>query len=94
MSHRYPKVSEDFKCLAHDHMLIYFAVKYNEKKGHFEYKFKPRFRYRTFFKERALAFDGMRQAGLADKPDMDNLYVKYYLAYLHEKWKDQKGKLD
>ena len=91
MKHRYPKVSEDFKCLAHDHMLMYFAVKYNEKKGHFEYKLKPRFRYRTFFKERALAFDGMRQACLADKPDMDNLYVKYYLAYLHEKWKDQKG---
>lgn len=57
-------------------------------------KFKPRFRYRTFFKERALAFDGMRQACLADKPDMDNLYVKYYLAYLHEKWENQKGKLD
>ena len=35
------------------------------------------------FQERALAFDGMRQACLADKPDMDNLYVKYYLAYLH-----------
>ena len=35
------------------------------------------------FTERALAFDGMRQACLADKPDMDNLYVKYYLAYLH-----------
>lgn len=86
MSHRYPKVSEDFKCLAHDHMLIYFAVKDNEKKGPFAYKFKPRFRYRTFFKERALAFDGMRKACLADKPDMDNLYVKYYLAYLHEKW--------
>lgn len=29
-----------------------------------------------------------------DEADMDNLYVKYYLAYLHEKWKDQKGKLD
>lgn len=87
MSHRYPKVSEDFKCLAHDHMLIYFAVKDNEKKGPFAYKFKPRFRYRTFFKERALAFDGMRKACLADKPDMDNLYVKYYLAYLREKWK-------
>ena len=94
IKHRYPKVSEDFKCLAHGHTLIYFAVKYNEKKGHFEYKFKPRFRYRTFFKERALAFDGMRQACLADKPDMDNLYVKYYLAYLHEKWENQKGKLD
>lgn len=94
MKHRYPKVSEDFKCLAHDHMLIYFAVKDNEKKGPFTYKFKPRFRYRTFFKERALAFDGMRQACLADKPDMDNLYVKYYLAYLHEKWEDQKGKID
>ena len=94
MSHRYPKVSEDFKCLAHDHMLIYFAVKYNEKKGPFAYKPKPRFRYRTFFKERALAFDGMRKACLADKPDMDNLYVKYYLAYLHEKWETQKGKLD
>ena len=94
MKHRYPKVSEDFKCLAHNHMLIYFAVKDNEKKGPFAYKFKPRFRYRTFFKERALAFDGMRQACLADKPDMDNLYVKYYLAYLHEKWETQKGKLD
>ena len=94
MKHRYPKVSEDFKCLAHDHMIIYFAVKDNEKKGPFTYKFKPRFRYRTFFKERALAFDGMRQACLADKPDMDNLYVKYYLAYLHEKWENQKGKLD
>ena len=94
MKHRYPKVSEDFKCLAHNHMLIYFAVKANEKKGPFAYKFKPRFRYRTFFKERALAFDGMRQACLADKPDMDNLYVKYYLAYLREKWKDQEGKLD
>lgn len=94
MKHRYPKVSEDFKCLAHDHMIIYFAVKDNEKKGPFTYKFKPRFRYRTFFKERALAFDGMRQACLADKPDMDNLYVKYYLAYLHEKWEDQKGKID
>ena len=91
MKHRYPKVSEDFKCLAHNHMLIYFAVKDNEKKGPFAYKFKPRFRYRTFFKERALAFDGMRQACLADKPDMDNLYVKYYLTYLREKWKDQKG---
>ena len=91
MKHRYPKVSEDFKCLAHNHMLIYFAVKDNEKKGPFAYKFKPRFRYRTFFKERALAFDGMRQACLADKPDMDNLYVKYYLAYLHEKWETQKG---
>lgn len=94
MKHRYPKVSEDFKCLAHDHMIIYFAVKDNEKKGPFAYKSKPRFRYRTFFKERALAFDGMRQACLADKPDMDNLYVKYYLAYLHEKWEDQKGKID
>lgn len=94
MSHRYPKVSEDFKCLAHNHMLIYFAVKDNEKKGPFTYKPKPRFRYRTFFKERALGFDGMRQACLADKPDMDNLYVKYYLAYLHEKWETQKGKLD
>lgn len=87
MKHRYPKVSEDFKCLAHDHMLIYFAVKDNEQKVPFTYKSKPRFRYRTFFKERALAFDGMRKACLADKPDMDNLYVKYYLAYLREKWK-------
>ena len=94
MKHRYPKVSEDFKCLAHNHMLIYFAVKDNEEKGLFTYKPKRRFRYRTFFKERALAFDGMRQACLADKPDMDNLYVKYYLAYLREKWKDQEGKLD
>lgn len=93
MKHRYPKISEDFKCLAHDHMLIYFAVRDDEKKGPFEYKFKPRFRYRTFFKEKALVFDGMRQACLADKPDMDNLYVKYYLTYLHEKWEDQKGKL-
>ena len=49
MGHRYPKVSEGFKCLAHNHMLIYFAVKYNEKKGPFAYKPKPRFRYRTFF---------------------------------------------
>lgn len=88
MKHRYPKVSEDFKCLAHYHMLKYFAVKDNEKRGLFAYNFKPRFRYRTFFKEKALAFDGMRQACLADKPDMDNLYVKYYLAYLHGKRKD------
>ena len=94
MKHRYPKVSEDFKCLAHNHTLIYFAVKDNEEKGLFTYKPKRRFRYRTFFKERALAFDGMRQVCLADKPDMDNLYVKYYLAYLREKWKDQEGKLD
>ena len=91
MKHRYPKVSEDFRCLAHNHILVYFAVKDNEKKHPFTYKPKPRFRYRTFFKERALAFDGMRQACLADKPDMDSLYVKYYLTYLREKWKDQKG---
>lgn len=45
-------------------------------------------------KDRVLTFDGMRQVCLADKPDMDNLYVKYYLAYLHEKWETQKGKLD
>ena len=75
-------------------MLIYFAVKYDEKEHPFAYESKPRFRYRTFFKERALAVDGMRQACLADKPDMDNLYVKYYLAYLHEKCETQKGKLD
>ena len=94
MKHRYPKVSEDFKCLAHDHMLLPFTPWSDLKEHPFAYKSKPRFRYRTFSKERALAFDGMRQACLADKPDMDNLYVKYYLAYLHEKWETQRGKLD
>ena len=93
MKHRYPKTSEDFKCLAHDHMLVYFIPWPDFEARPLEYEHKPKFRYRTFFRERALAFDGMRLACLADKPDLDKLYVKYYLAYLHEKWKDQKGKL-
>ena len=92
MKHRYPKTSEDFKCLAHNHMLVYFDVWHNDEKDQFMYKFKPRFRYRAFFRERALAFDGMRLACLADKPDLDKLYVKYYLAYLHENGKNRKGK--
>ena len=95
MKHRYPKTSEDFKCLAHDHLLLLcLASGSGQGTKPLEYKDRPRFRYRTFFRERALAFDGMRQACLADKPDVDNLYVKYYLAYLHEKWEEQKGKLD
>lgn len=89
MKHRYPKTSEDFKCLAHGHMLSLCFAPWPEPEARpVEYKDKPRFRYRTFFKERALAFDGMRQACLEDKPDVDNLYVKYYLAYLHEKWEE------
>lgn len=88
MSHRYPKVSEDFKYFAHEHLLLPFTTWSDLKEPPFTYKPKPRFRYRTFFKERALAFDGMRQACLADKPDMNNIYVKYYLTYLREKWKD------
>ena len=90
MKHRYPKVSEDFKCLAHGHTLLHFTLWPDLKEHPFTYKSKPRFRYRTFFKERTLAFDGMRQACLADKPDVDKLYVKYYLAYLHEKWETRK----
>lgn len=56
MKHRYPKVSEDFKYLAHNHMLILFPVR--DKKGQYllDYKLKSKFRYRLFFKERALAF--------------------------------------
>lgn len=93
MKHRYPKVSKNFKVLAR-HRLLFGYVTFNDLERKETYHLhKPKFRYRTFFKERALAFDGMRQACLADKPDIDNLYVKYYLAYLHEKWKDQKGKL-
>lgn len=95
MKHRYPKTSEDFKCLAHDHLLLLCFIPWPDFEARpLEYEYKPKFRYRTFFRERALAFDGMRQACLADKPDVDNLYVKYYLAYLHEKWEEQKGKLD
>lgn len=94
MGHRYPKVSEDFKCVAHDHLFLDFIRWPDFEVRPLENTSKRRFRYRTFFKERTLAFDGMKQACLADKPDMDNLYVKYYLTYLREKWKDQKGKLD
>ena len=94
MKHRYPKTSEDFKCLAHDHLLLTFIPWPDSQEHPFTYKFKPRFRYRTFFKERAIEKKRMRLACLADKPDLDKLYVKYYLAYLHEKWEDQKGKFD
>ena len=75
-------------------MLVYFTPWPDFEARPLEYEYKPKFRYRTLFRERALAFDGMRLACLADKPDLDKLYVKYYLAYLHEKWKDQEGKLD
>lgn len=91
MRHRYPKVSEDFKYFAHEHLLLNFIRWHDFEVRPLENTSKRRFRYRTFFKERALAFDGMRQACLADKPDIDNLYVKYYLTYLREKWEDQKG---
>lgn len=88
MGHRYPKESKSFKILARHRLLLGYTT-FNDlerKKEPFVHKHK--FRYRTYFKEKMLAFDGMRQACLADKPDMDNLYVKYYLSYLHGKWED------
>ena len=46
--------------------------------------------------ESGLYFQGahplLTLACLADKPDLDKLYVKYYLAYLHENGKNRKGK--